>query len=178
MWNVLKFFPSFSDNEQLARSGVNCLENLVISNGHKFTPEIWTKTCRCIQNIFDSSIPLELLTWKPDQHVTDYEAPFQHQSSLYPSTPGSHTTTPDSPAPLPKSKGNKRTKNRKSESLSEGNVLIYDVLENQTILVMKLNFPLDVLCRIKLVSDVRELLSTYFFIYSRVLCEEIIYTSQ
>uniref|UniRef100_A0A8C0B6N4 ADP ribosylation factor guanine nucleotide exchange factor 2 n=1 Tax=Buteo japonicus TaxID=224669 RepID=A0A8C0B6N4_9AVES len=33
------------DNEQLARSGTNCLENLVILNGQKFSPEVWGQTC-------------------------------------------------------------------------------------------------------------------------------------
>uniref|UniRef100_A0A8C7IM86 ARF guanine nucleotide exchange factor 2 n=1 Tax=Oncorhynchus kisutch TaxID=8019 RepID=A0A8C7IM86_ONCKI len=33
------------DNEQLARSGTNCLENLVILNGEKFSPEVWNVTC-------------------------------------------------------------------------------------------------------------------------------------
>uniref|UniRef100_A0A8C7UKI5 ADP-ribosylation factor guanine nucleotide-exchange factor 2 (brefeldin A-inhibited) n=1 Tax=Oncorhynchus mykiss TaxID=8022 RepID=A0A8C7UKI5_ONCMY len=33
------------DNEQLARSGTNCLENLVILNGEKFSPEVWNATC-------------------------------------------------------------------------------------------------------------------------------------
>ena len=54
------------DNEQLARSGVNCFENLVISNGQKFTPDAWGKACHCIRNIFNSSVPHELITWKPD----------------------------------------------------------------------------------------------------------------
>uniref|UniRef100_A0A8C9Y532 ARF guanine nucleotide exchange factor 1 n=1 Tax=Sander lucioperca TaxID=283035 RepID=A0A8C9Y532_SANLU len=33
------------DNEQLARSGTNCLENVVILNGEKFSLETWDKTC-------------------------------------------------------------------------------------------------------------------------------------
>lgn len=54
------------DSEQLARSGVNCLENLVVSNGQKFTPDIWSTISECVRSIFDSSIPHELLSWKPD----------------------------------------------------------------------------------------------------------------
>lgn len=54
------------NNEQLARSGTNCLENLVISNGLKFCPETWDKTCQCMLDIFNSTLPSELLTWKPD----------------------------------------------------------------------------------------------------------------
>ncbi|KAH0816150.1 hypothetical protein GEV33_006641 [Tenebrio molitor] len=54
------------DNEQLARSGTNCLENLVNSNGHKFDEATWDRTCRCMLDIFDSTVPTALLTWKPD----------------------------------------------------------------------------------------------------------------
>lgn len=53
------------DNEQLARSGTNCLENLVISNGIKFDEQTWDKTCRCVFAIFESTLPNALLTWKP-----------------------------------------------------------------------------------------------------------------
>ncbi|XP_044734838.1 brefeldin A-inhibited guanine nucleotide-exchange protein 1 isoform X2 [Chrysoperla carnea] len=55
-------------NEQLARSGTNCLENLVISNGSKFDDSTWEKTCQCMLDIFNSTIPSALLTWKPDHH--------------------------------------------------------------------------------------------------------------
>ncbi|CAH0546224.1 unnamed protein product [Brassicogethes aeneus] len=58
------------DNEQLARSGTNCLENLVNSNGQKFDEETWEKTCQCMLDIFDSTIPNALLTWKPDSMKT------------------------------------------------------------------------------------------------------------
>uniref|UniRef100_A0A1B0D269 Uncharacterized protein n=1 Tax=Phlebotomus papatasi TaxID=29031 RepID=A0A1B0D269_PHLPP len=54
------------NNEQLARSGTNCLENLVISNGLKFTSETWDSTCQCMLDIFNNTLPSELLTWKPD----------------------------------------------------------------------------------------------------------------
>uniref|UniRef100_A0A8C9TAZ1 ARF guanine nucleotide exchange factor 1 n=1 Tax=Scleropages formosus TaxID=113540 RepID=A0A8C9TAZ1_SCLFO len=53
------------DNEQLARSGTNCLENVVILNGEKFTPETWDKTCNCMLDIFKTTIPHTLLTWRP-----------------------------------------------------------------------------------------------------------------
>uniref|UniRef100_A0A8B9RL26 ADP-ribosylation factor guanine nucleotide-exchange factor 2 (brefeldin A-inhibited) n=1 Tax=Astyanax mexicanus TaxID=7994 RepID=A0A8B9RL26_ASTMX len=43
------------DNEQLARSGTNCLENLVIQNGEKFSPEVWDITCACMLEIFQST---------------------------------------------------------------------------------------------------------------------------
>lgn len=53
------------NNEQLARSGTNCLENLVISNGLKFSDETWNRTCECMFDIFKTTIPADLLTWKP-----------------------------------------------------------------------------------------------------------------
>ena len=52
-------------NEQLARSGTNCLENLVISNGFKFSVLTWDNTCQCILDIFNATLPTELLSWKP-----------------------------------------------------------------------------------------------------------------
>lgn len=65
------------NNEQLARSGTNCLENLVISNGFKFTEETWDKTCQCMFDIFNCTIPADLLTWKPDG-----QQPQQRQHSI------------------------------------------------------------------------------------------------
>lgn len=56
------------DNEQLARSGTNCLENLVISNGTKFNEDTWSKTCQIMLDIFNSTLPTTLLTWKPDEN--------------------------------------------------------------------------------------------------------------
>uniref|UniRef100_A0A673C139 SEC7 domain-containing protein n=1 Tax=Sphaeramia orbicularis TaxID=375764 RepID=A0A673C139_9TELE len=53
------------DNEQLARSGTNCLENLVILNGEKFSPEVWNVTCSCMLEIFQTTSPHALLTWRP-----------------------------------------------------------------------------------------------------------------
>uniref|UniRef100_A0A669P011 ADP ribosylation factor guanine nucleotide exchange factor 2 n=1 Tax=Phasianus colchicus TaxID=9054 RepID=A0A669P011_PHACC len=53
------------ENEQLARSGTNCLENLVILNGQKFSPEVWGQTCNCMLEIFKTTIPHVLLTWRP-----------------------------------------------------------------------------------------------------------------
>uniref|UniRef100_H3CH50 ARF guanine nucleotide exchange factor 2 n=1 Tax=Tetraodon nigroviridis TaxID=99883 RepID=H3CH50_TETNG len=53
------------DNEQLARSGTNCLENLVILNGEKFSSQVWDITCSCMLEIFRSTSPHALLTWRP-----------------------------------------------------------------------------------------------------------------
>ncbi|MPC12608.1 Brefeldin A-inhibited guanine nucleotide-exchange protein 1 [Portunus trituberculatus] len=55
------------DNEQLARSGTNCLENFVISNGPKLDPQTWDKTCQCLLDIFNSTLPQALLTWRPSE---------------------------------------------------------------------------------------------------------------
>ncbi|XP_059050657.1 brefeldin A-inhibited guanine nucleotide-exchange protein 1 [Achroia grisella] len=55
------------DNEQLARSGTNCLENLVISNGTKFNDDTWSNTCQIMLDIFNSTLPTTLLTWKPEE---------------------------------------------------------------------------------------------------------------
>uniref|UniRef100_A0A8C4SFB1 ADP-ribosylation factor guanine nucleotide-exchange factor 2 (brefeldin A-inhibited) n=1 Tax=Erpetoichthys calabaricus TaxID=27687 RepID=A0A8C4SFB1_ERPCA len=52
------------DNEQLARSGINCLENLIIHNGNKFCPLVWDQTCSCMLEIFKTTIPYTLLTWR------------------------------------------------------------------------------------------------------------------
>lgn len=54
------------NNEQLARSGTNCLENLVISNGTKFDMDTWELTTICILDIFRQTLPHELMLWKPD----------------------------------------------------------------------------------------------------------------
>lgn len=54
------------NNEQLARSGTNCLENLVISNGVRFTVDTWAETCRVIVEIFNTTVPSGLLSWRPD----------------------------------------------------------------------------------------------------------------
>nr|XP_054500738.1 brefeldin A-inhibited guanine nucleotide-exchange protein 2 isoform X6 [Agelaius phoeniceus] len=73
------------DNEQLARSGTNCLENLVILNGQKFSPEVWGQTCNCMLEIFKTTIPHVLLTWKPvgmeeDSSEKHLDLDLDHQS--------------------------------------------------------------------------------------------------
>lgn len=58
MVNDISIFSSPpTDNEQLARSGTNCLENLVILNGEKFSPEVWNVTCSCMLDIFQTTSP-------------------------------------------------------------------------------------------------------------------------
>lgn len=73
------------NNEQLARSGTNCLENLVISNGSKFNDDIWIKTCDCILKIFKNTVPHELMTWKPTEtgnHVTGNHNHFSNHTNI------------------------------------------------------------------------------------------------
>ena len=74
-------FLSVSDNEQLARSGTNCLENLVISNGMKFSDSVWNKTCACMLTIFQTTIPNNLLSWRPEG-MTEPKSPISHQDTI------------------------------------------------------------------------------------------------
>uniref|UniRef100_A0A8C5A1I0 SEC7 domain-containing protein n=1 Tax=Gadus morhua TaxID=8049 RepID=A0A8C5A1I0_GADMO len=60
------------ENEQLARSGTNCLENLVIVNGEKFSPDVWDLTCSCMLDIFQTTSPHALLTWRPAGQEEEY----------------------------------------------------------------------------------------------------------
>ena len=53
------------DNEQLARSGISCLENLVLATGGKFNAESWDCLCQCLHDVFSSTTPTQLLTWTP-----------------------------------------------------------------------------------------------------------------
>lgn len=58
------------ENEQLARSAINCLENLILLNGSRFLPKMWDETVDLIVNIFNSTLPHTLLTWEPDAIIT------------------------------------------------------------------------------------------------------------
>ncbi|XP_024084043.1 brefeldin A-inhibited guanine nucleotide-exchange protein 1 isoform X3 [Cimex lectularius] len=62
-------------NEQLATSGTNCLENLVISTGQQFTEQTWDMTCQCLLKMFQSTAPHGLLKWTPEEK--------NHQPQLY-----------------------------------------------------------------------------------------------
>ena len=53
----------------MARSGSNCLENLIVSTGKQFFPDMWDRVCNCISDIFTASLPTELLTWKPPERL-------------------------------------------------------------------------------------------------------------
>ena len=47
----------------------------MVSNGSRFTSDMWEKTCKCIQDIFTATGPYELLTWKPDQNTVGPHTP-------------------------------------------------------------------------------------------------------
>ncbi|VDM47439.1 unnamed protein product [Toxocara canis] len=63
------------ENEQLARSAINCLENLILLNGARFSPKMWQETITLIVNIFKSTLPHSLLTWEPDAIITSVPLP-------------------------------------------------------------------------------------------------------
>uniref|UniRef100_A0A8C2X882 ARF guanine nucleotide exchange factor 1 n=1 Tax=Cyclopterus lumpus TaxID=8103 RepID=A0A8C2X882_CYCLU len=86
------------DNEQLARSGTNCLENVVNLNGEKFSLETWDKTCNCMLDIFKTTIPNDSISQKSvdiqsrcdDQHSisTDRVAMDNRRQSQYSAASG------------------------------------------------------------------------------------------
>ncbi|VDN96225.1 unnamed protein product [Rodentolepis nana] len=57
------------DHEQLARSGTSCLETIVLTNGTKFDANKWTMTVNLLVDLFKTTVPHELLTWRPDPAV-------------------------------------------------------------------------------------------------------------
>jgi brefeldin A-inhibited guanine nucleotide-exchange protein len=67
------------ENEQLARSGVNCLENLVISNGPKLEEATWERICCCINDIFHLTLPQSLLVWNPNAAAQNDELKDTHR---------------------------------------------------------------------------------------------------
>ncbi|VDN05986.1 unnamed protein product [Thelazia callipaeda] len=63
------------ENEQLARSAINCLESLLLLNGSKFTSAMWDETIILIANIFNITLPHSLLTWEPDSVLNTFMVP-------------------------------------------------------------------------------------------------------
>ncbi|VDK80477.1 unnamed protein product [Dibothriocephalus latus] len=53
------------DHEQLARSGTSCLETVVLASGAHFDEEKWTSTINLLVGLFKTTVPHELLTWRP-----------------------------------------------------------------------------------------------------------------
>lgn len=83
------------DNEQLARSGTNCLENFVVSNGFKFNEDIWRKTCSTLSEIFHFTIPYSLLTWRPTSQADS--SPGLNDSAFEPNDGSSDHPPPSTP---------------------------------------------------------------------------------
>jgi len=83
-------------NEQLARSGSNCLENLIVSTGKQFFPDMWDRVCDCIGDIFVASMPNELLTWTPPERL------YRTQSNI--SLTSTLSSVSEAPAPTPSSR--------------------------------------------------------------------------
>uniref|UniRef100_F1KQQ2 Brefeldin A-inhibited guanine nucleotide-exchange protein 2 n=1 Tax=Ascaris suum TaxID=6253 RepID=F1KQQ2_ASCSU len=88
------------ENEQLARSAINCLENLILLNGCRFSSEMWQETISLIVNIFNSTLPHSLLTWEPDAIITSVPLPNgdEHQVNNEPTQPITHFTASNSDA--------------------------------------------------------------------------------
>lgn len=55
------------NNEQLARTGTECLHILVMNNGVKFTDASWKLAIASIKNFFDSTAPVELMDFSKNQ---------------------------------------------------------------------------------------------------------------
>jgi len=53
------------DNEQLARSGMNCLENLVMGTGKHFREDCWVAIVDTITQVYANTLPVGLRNWKP-----------------------------------------------------------------------------------------------------------------
>lgn len=54
------------ENEQLAKNGVECMGNVVITNGTKFNTAEWETTISLIFKLFRSSIATQLIEWEPE----------------------------------------------------------------------------------------------------------------
>ncbi|ANZ74632.1 BA75_00765T0 [Komagataella pastoris] len=48
------------ENDTIARIGRSCLEQLIVQNAKKFTPELWDKITDCFERLFDLTLPKEL----------------------------------------------------------------------------------------------------------------------
>ncbi|KAL5248280.1 hypothetical protein ACHWQZ_G017457 [Mnemiopsis leidyi] len=53
------------DNEQLAKSGMNCLENLVMGAGHSFKEADWDLIIDTITEVYAQTLPADMRIWKP-----------------------------------------------------------------------------------------------------------------
>lgn len=78
------------DNENLARTTVNCLEDLVKRNGNRFTPEMWEQTVQLISRLFHNTLPEALLSWDEIVPTTSNMAEFMQNGHRSPMK--NHTT--------------------------------------------------------------------------------------
>lgn len=69
------------ESEELARSGMNCLENLVIGAGHSFIESTWDKVVDTIVEVYSATLPATLRTWKPDLNA-HFDQMSVHSDSL------------------------------------------------------------------------------------------------
>ena len=60
---MLTLYPP--DNEQLAKSGMNCLENLVMGAGQSFREVDWDLIIDTITDVYASTLPADMRIWKP-----------------------------------------------------------------------------------------------------------------
>lgn len=82
------------DNEQLARSGTNCLENLAVSVGRQFFPDTWDSICQCVRSIYQATVPHELLTWRPGDTPLGHSVSTMSVSSAHSMEALAGTATP------------------------------------------------------------------------------------
>ncbi|CAH8564731.1 unnamed protein product [Schistosoma turkestanicum] len=78
------------EHEQLARSGTSCLETLILSNGKRFNDKIWESTVNLIVDLFKSTVPHQLLTWRPEQMPIE----INDQSIITPFVNGNQQSVP------------------------------------------------------------------------------------
>ena len=62
----------YIENEQLARSAINCVENVVVSNGRRFDERVWQRTIQLLLNIANATVPHKCV------HYCDVPANLSH----------------------------------------------------------------------------------------------------
>eukprot|EP00730_Choanoeca_flexa_P014367 TRINITY_DN6260_c0_g1_i1.p1 TRINITY_DN6260_c0_g1~~TRINITY_DN6260_c0_g1_i1.p1 ORF type:complete len:1256 (+),score=488.56 TRINITY_DN6260_c0_g1_i1:453-3770(+) len=62
------------ENEQLARTGTECLHILVMNNGFAFTDESWSLACDCLKNLFEATEPSELIEFGSKEQAKQQQA--------------------------------------------------------------------------------------------------------
>ena len=93
-WHTYLLVLVSLDNEQLARSGTNCLESLAVSVGRQFFPDTWDSICHCVRNIYEATIPHDLLTWRPGDTPLGYSVSTMSVSSTHSTEALSSVATP------------------------------------------------------------------------------------